>query len=33
LAAGIAMVIGSLLKPTTGRSETEDSPKVMGGVS
>lgn len=33
LAAGIAMVIGSLLKPTTGRSETEESPRVMGGGS
>jgi SSS family solute:Na+ symporter len=32
LAAGIAMVIGSLLKPTTASSESDESPGIAGGV-
>jgi SSS family solute:Na+ symporter len=32
LAAGVAMVIGSLLKPTTARSESDESPGIAGGV-
>jgi SSS family solute:Na+ symporter len=32
LAAGVAMVIGSLLKPTTASSESDESPGIAGGV-